>query len=206
MRSAGSDGAGIPLSANLSSHAAIGAPSPWVLRWAPLVQPGGAVLDVASGGGRHAASFADRGHAVLAVDRDTAALTALAQRMPAVSVLQVDLEQGGWPLPAEQQFDAIVVTNYLHRPLWPHLLAALAENGVLIYETFAIGNETVGRPSNPDFLLRPGELLALVDGNLRVVAYEDGFISAPKPAFVQRLCAVREGQQPVPVRYPLDAA
>ncbi|WP_454720742.1 MULTISPECIES: class I SAM-dependent methyltransferase [Cupriavidus] len=182
-------------------------PSPWVLRWAHLVRAGGRVLDLACGGGRHAAWFAARGHAVLGVDRDAAALAAL----PAgIETQQADLEQGAWPLAGRAPFDAIVVTNYLHRPLWPYLSAALAPGGVLIYETFAAGNETVGKPSNPDFLLRPGELLEAVRGSLRVVAYEDGMLEVPRAAFVQRLCAVREvaggdGQAGAgaPPRYPL---
>lgn len=190
------------------SHAGLAAPSAWVTRWAPLVRAGGRVLDLACGGGRHARWFAARGFDVLAVDRDAAALATLP---PDVRQRQVDLEQGGWPLAGEAPFDAIVATNYLHRPLWPHLLKALAPGGVLIYETFAQGNETVGKPSNPAFLLRPGELLDVareVGGErLRVVAYEDGFVESPRPAFVQRICAVLEAPAGAggtgPARYPL---
>lgn len=185
-------------------HAAIAAPSPWVARWLPLVRAGGRVLDVACGSGRHALLAARQGREVLAVDRDAAALQALAAAADGLQVLHADLEQGVWPLAPAVRFDAVIVTNYLHRPLWAHLLAALGEGGVLIYETFAAGNETVGRPANPDFLLQPGELLAVAQPELRVVAYEDGFISSPKPAFVQRLCAVREAAGAVAVRYPLD--
>ncbi len=186
------------------THAPLGAPSPWVTRWAHLVRPGGRVLDLACGSGRHAAWFAGRGHAVLGVDRDGAALATL----PAgVATRLADLEQGAWPLAGEPPFDAIVVTNYLHRPLWPYLLGALAPGGVLLYETFSAGNETVGKPSNPDFLLRPGELLEAARGSLRVVAYEDGVLEVPKAAFVQRLCAVREADGKTggqaPPRYPL---
>lgn len=193
--------------APIGSHAGLAAPSAWVTRWAPLIRAGGRVLDLACGGGRHARWFAARGFDVLAVDRDVAALDTLPSD---VRQRQVDLEQGGWPLADEAPFDAIVVTNYLHRPLWPHLLDALAPAGVLIYETFAQGNETVGKPSNPAFLLLPGELLDVVRPALRVVAYEDGFLAAPRPAFVQRICAVREvsaeaaeSGDVAPARYPL---
>ncbi|EMN1928654.1 SAM-dependent methyltransferase [Burkholderia ambifaria] len=151
-------------------------PSRWVARWSRLVPAGGAVLDVAAGGGRHARWFASHGHPVVALD--------------------ADLEGAPWPLPAGASFAAVIVTHYLHRPLWPHLLDAVAPGGVLIYETFAQGNETVGKPSNPAFLLAPGELLDAVRGHLRVIAYEDGFVAGPREAFVQRICAVREGATP----------
>ena len=163
-------------------------PSAWVCRWAEQVPAGGRVLDVATGGGRHARWFAARGHPVDAVDQDAAALAGLAG-MAGITALCADLESGPWPY-AGRGFDGIVVANYLHRPLLPHLLAALAPGGALIYETFARGNEKYGRPGNPDFLLRPGELLEVVRGRLRVIAYEDVFVSAPKPAMVQRICAV----------------
>ncbi|MEM5274170.1 class I SAM-dependent methyltransferase [Cupriavidus taiwanensis] len=188
------------------SHAGIAAPSAWVTRWAHLLRPGARVLDLACGSGRHAAWLAARGHRVLAVDRDADAIASL----PAgVAGRVADLEQGDWPLAGAEPFDAIVVTNYLHRPLWPHLAAALAPGGCWIYETFAAGNETVGKPSRPDFLLRPGELLEVARAHgLRVVAYEDGVIEVPKTAFVQRLCAVREAAPAAgaaaPPRYRLD--
>ena len=160
--------------------------SPWVRRWSDLVPPGARVLDVACGGGRHVRWFAGRGAAVTAVDRDAAAVEPL---WAMARVVVADLEAGPWPLPGET-FDAVVVTNYLWRPLLTTIVGSVAAGGTLIYETFAVGNETVGRPSNPDFLLRPGELLHAAAG-LRVVAYEDGFVDAP-PRFVQRLAAVRE--------------
>ncbi|SPA24247.1 conserved hypothetical protein [Cupriavidus taiwanensis] len=190
------------------SHAGIAAPSAWVTRWAHLLRPGARVLDLACGGGRHAAWLAARGHRVLAVDRDADAIAGLHGR-PGVIGRVADLEQGGWPLAGEAPFDAIVVANYLHRPLWPHLAAALAPGGCWIYETFAAGNETVGKPSRPDFLLRPGELLEVAHAHgLRVVAYEDGVVEVPKTAFVQRLCAVREAEPAAdaaaPPRYRLD--
>jgi SAM-dependent methyltransferase len=163
-------------------------PSAWVVRWAPRIPAGGRVLDVATGSGRHARYFADRGHPVEAVDRDPAVVHVLAG-IVGISSRCADLESGPWPYGTER-FAGIVVTNYLHRPLFPHLLAALAPAGVLIYETFAAGNERYGRPSNPSFLLNPGELLDVVRGRLRVIAYEDLYVSDPKPALVQRLCAV----------------
>jgi SAM-dependent methyltransferase len=164
------------------------APSAWVARWAGRLAAGSRVLDLACGGGRHARYFAARGHPVEAVDRDAAALTALAG-MKGVATCCADLESGPWPYEG-QRFGGIVVTNYLHRPLFPRLLESLAPAGVLVYETFAAGNERYGRPSNPDFLLRPGELLEVVRGRLRVLAYEDLTVSEPKPACVQRLCAI----------------
>jgi SAM-dependent methyltransferase len=168
-----------------------GIPSAWVTRWAHLVAPGAPVLDVASGGGRHARWLAARGHAVLAVDRDADALASMSA-CEGIETLAADIEGAPWPLPADRAFAAVVVTNYLHRPLFGHLIDALAPGGVLIYETFAVGNESVGKPSNPAFLLKPGELLEAVRGRLRVIAYEDGFLETPRAAFVQRICAIRE--------------
>jgi SAM-dependent methyltransferase len=163
--------------------------SSWVSRWAPLV-PRGEALDLACGSGRHARLLASLGHAVTALDRDAQALAAAAGQ--GIAAVQHDLEAPGaaWPF-APGRFAGIVVTNYLHRPLFGEIAAALAPDGVLIYETFARGNEIFGKPSNPDFLLNPGELLELVArGGLRVLAYEDGVVDSPKPARVQRLCAV----------------
>ena len=167
----------------------IGRPSRWVERWAALIQPGGRVLDVACGAGRHARWLAARGHAVDAVDGDAAAIASLAD-VPGVHPLCADIENSSWPYKAGV-YAAVIVTNYLHRPLFPELLRALAGGGVLIYETFAIGNERYGRPSNPHFLLQPGELLDVVRGQLRVVAYEDIYSDDPKPALLQRICAVK---------------
>jgi SAM-dependent methyltransferase len=165
------------------------APSTWVTRWSHLVLPGARVLDVACGSGRHLAWFAARGHPVLGIDRDVSAASGLGD---AAELIHADIESGAWPLTADdkpQVFGAVVVTNYLWRPLLPTLLQSLAPGGVLIYETFAVGNETVGRPARPDFLLRPGELLEACQG-LRIVAFEDGFLNAPD-RFVQRIAAVR---------------
>jgi SAM-dependent methyltransferase len=164
-------------------------PSGWVVRWADQVPTGGWVLDLACGSGRHARFFAARGHPVEAVDRDPAKLAALAG-IPGISTRCADLEAREWPY-AGDQFAGIVVANYLYRPLIPHILAALATGGVLIYETFAAGNERYGRPTNPDFLLKPGELLDVVHGRLRVIAYEELHVSEPRPAMVQRICATR---------------
>jgi SAM-dependent methyltransferase len=166
-------------------------PSSWVRRFAPLV-PAGEVLDLACGSGRHARLFAALGHAVLALDRDPQALASAAGA--GIATMPYDLEADGAPWPfAAGRFAGIVVTNYLHRPLMPSLMASLAPGGVLIYETFAIGNETFGKPSNPNFLLRRGELLEHARaGALAVIAFEDGFVEQPKPAMVQRLCASRE--------------
>jgi len=164
------------------------APSPWVQRWLTLVRPGGAVLDVAAGAGRHARLAARLGFEVDAVDRDA---SLFADPPPQVRVLEADIEAGPWPY-AGRRFDAIVVTNYLHRPLLPVLADSLETGGALIYETFAQGNERFGKPSNPAFLLAPGELLEAVRGKLRVVAFEDLVVSDPRPAALQRLCARRE--------------
>jgi SAM-dependent methyltransferase len=173
----------------------LGEPSPWVRDWAHLVAAGGAVLDVASGAGRHARFFASRGHPVMAIDRDPVALDTLRDE-PLVTTLCADLEGAPWPLSGDVRFAAVIVTNYLHRPLFPQLLHALAPGGVLVYETFAQGNERVGKPSNPAFLLAPGELLERVRGQLRVVAFQDGFLAQPRPAYVQRICAIREAAPP----------
>jgi len=173
---------------------ALQSPSEWVKRWAGFIAAGGEVLDLACGGGRHSRFLAGAGFRVCAVDRDAEALAALSG-VPGVSVQVADLERAPWPLEG-RRFAGIVVTNYLYRPLFPHVLAALAEDGALIYETFALGNERFGRPSNPDFLLRPGELLALARGKLRVLAYEDLQVSLPKPAMVQRICAVGARRSP----------
>jgi SAM-dependent methyltransferase len=164
------------------------APSAWVQRWLAWIRPGGAVLDVASGAGRHARLLARLGFEVDAVDRDT---DSFAGPPAAVKLLQADIEAGPWPY-AGRRFDGIVVANYLHRPLLPVLASSLEPGGILIYETFARGNERFGKPSNPAYLLAPGELLEAVRGKLRVVAYEDLVVDEPRPAAVQRLCARRE--------------
>lgn len=163
------------------------APSPWVMRWAHLIHAGGTVLDVAAGHGRHTRALRHLGFRVVAADVDVSGLGDLASD-PDVEIRGVDLETGPWPF--FRAFDAIVVTNYLHRPHFPHLATSLAPGGVLIFETFGAGNERLGRPRNPDFLLKPGELAAAF-ASLQVVAYEHGEEQQPRPAIRQRLCAVR---------------
>ena len=177
------------------------APSPWIVRFAPLIVPGARVLDLACGHGRHARFLAARGHRVVAVDRDGAALATLAG-VPGVETRELDLEAGAWPLPGER-FDAIVVANYLHRPHFAHLLSALAGDGVLLYETFARGNEAYGRPANPEFLLAPGELLQVAaGGRLTVVAFEQGSTLPPaRAAVVERIAAVGS-ERPWPPALP----
>ena len=185
---------------SLSTHGSE-APSDWVQRWSHLARPGGAVLDVACGRGRHAYWFYKRNHTLALVDREQAAIDSIAIPGPACEKVVADIEGGPWPF-AGRRFDAVVVTNYLWRPLMATLLDSLAPGGLLIYETFAQGNETVGKPSRPDFLLRPGELLEVCKG-LRIVAFEDGYRDAP-PRFVQRIAAVREAAPDASVpRYPL---
>jgi SAM-dependent methyltransferase len=176
----------------------IQSPSPWVVRWAALIRPGGEVLDVACGSGRHARHLAARGYRVVAVDRDAAALETLAA-VPGVQVRAADLEAASWPFPPGR-FDGVVVVNYLHRPLFGDLVGALRPGGVLIYETFMQGNEALGRPSNPDFLLRPGELVGAFGERLAVVAFEQGRVDEPKPAVIQRVCAARAAAESVTIR------
>lgn len=177
-------------------------PSDWVVRWANLIPQGARVLDVACGSGRHACWLAAQGYSVLGIDRNA---EALAQLPSGIATRCEDLEAASWPLAAGERFSGVVVTNYLHRPLWPVLLDALLPQGVLIYETFAVGNATVGRPSNPAFLLQPGELLDVAKGRLRVIAYEDGYLDIPRPAFIQRVCAVLESKGQEGACYPLYA-
>ncbi len=181
----------------MSPHASLTA-SPWVQRWSHLVPSGASVLDVACGSGRHVRWFAQRGCRVTGVDRDGDALALLSE---VASTVIADIENDPWPLPG-QRFDAVIVTNYLWRALLPTLIDSLSPDGVLIYETFSQGNASVGKPSNPNFLLRTGELLETAAG-LRVIAFEEGFLDAPA-RFVQRLVAVYENPPIVePIRYPL---
>ncbi len=172
----------------------LSAPSDWVRRWAHLAQPSQSILDVACGAGRHSKLFADKGCAVTAIDVSGEALQVVQAHSPGVRIVQADIESGVWPLmqnDSPQLFDAVVVTHYLHRPLFPVLLGSLAQGGVLIYETFAIGNEAFGRPSRPDFLLQPAELLTVCK-DMHIVAYEDGFLPSPNRC-VQRIVACKQG-------------
>lgn len=169
-------------------------PSLWVTRFLPLIKPGGIVLDLAAGSGRHVRLLRDCGFAVCAVDRDTTALMAFAG--PCCEVRRIDLESDDAGRLGEG-YDGIIVTNYLYRPLLPAIVRALAPGGVLIYETFARGNERFGRPRNPDFLLRSGELLEAFTA-LTVVAFEQGEVSVPRPAVIQRLAALLGPMGPLP--------
>lgn len=176
-------------------------PSDWIFRWSHLLAPETSVLDVACGNGRHMRWFAGRRHTVTGVDCAPEAIATASAFGPTVTA---DIENGPWPFEG-QTFGAVIVTNYLWRPRMADIVSALAPGGVLLYETFAAGNETVGKPSRPDFLLQPGELLDACKG-LRVVAYEDGFVAEPA-RFVQRIAAVRpDPAAESPVRHPLDEA
>jgi SAM-dependent methyltransferase len=184
---------------------AAGTPSDWVMRWSHLVPGGCEVLDVACGGGRHIDWFLRRGHAVTGVDIDLQAASPYAAR---AKLVRADLEHEAWPLMEAgrpKRFGAVVVTNYLWRPLFELLVQSLTPNGILIYETFALGNQSVGRPRRAEFLLREGELLTQCKG-LRVVAYENGFLERPE-RFVQRIVAVQPDTglavPAEPARYPL---
>ena len=163
------------------------APSPWVTENAHHIAPGGSVLNLACGAGRHTRWLVDQGFRVMGVDINIENMGDLMAHEN-VAVLEADLENGHWPLGCGS-FDAIIVTNYLHRPLFPHIMGALAENGVLIYETFMAGNEDYGRPANPDFLLQPDELQDLCK-RLDIVAYEQGYEDDPKPAMRQKIVAI----------------
>ena len=166
-------------------------PSPWVTRFAPLIAEGGTILDVACGRGRHARWFEARGHRVTGIDRDQAALAVSGASERIVCDLEAHVDPpDAWPIHG-RRFDGVIVTNYLHRPLFPLLIDALDDGGVLIYETFAAGNARFGKPSHPAFLLDRGELPRHCRA-LNVVAYEDGLVASPRAASIQRICAIRE--------------
>ncbi len=201
------------MSADLKMHGQESV-SPWVARWSHLVQQNvahGRVLDVAGGAGRHSFHFLEQNHPVTLIDIAQLAIESIAYRLTPeqrsrCELIQADIENGPWPLPGER-FAGVIVTNYLWRPLFPTLLQSVAEGGVLIYETFSAGNETVGKPSRPDFLLRTGELLQIcVGAGLHVIAYEDGFLASPA-RFVQRVVASvptrLASPNTAPLRFPL---
>ena len=178
---------------NTGLEQTLAAPSPWVVRWSGLADAQASVLDVACGSGRHLHWFMERGHHVTGVDRDTAAAH---RAVPQADLLQADIENAPWPLidpatGAVREFGVVVVTNYLWRTLFPVLVSSVASGGVLIYETFSAGQETVGRPSRAEFLLQPGELLQ-VCSDFRIVAYEEGVLTGPE-RYVQRIAAIRNG-------------
>ncbi|MFL2667243.1 MAG: class I SAM-dependent methyltransferase [Burkholderiales bacterium] len=163
-------------------------PSVWVKRCSELLRPESSVLDLACGSGRHARYFADQGHDVTALDKNPEALSKISS-LPRIHTVEYDLEMAPWPF-ADRTYDAILVTNYLYRPILENIVDTLSPSGILIYETFMLGNERFGRPSNPDFLLRPNELIDVTYKKLHILIYEAGRISSPKPALVQRVCAV----------------
>ncbi len=171
------------------AHPVIGPPSPWLVRFAPLIPPAGRVLDLACGSGRHARYLAGLGHPVDAVDRDEQALAGL-QSEERVSTLLADLEAASWPLKG-RLYDAVIVTNYLYRPRFDAVLSLLAPGGVLLYETFMIGNERYGRPRSPDFLLQPRELLDRLGPDFGIVAFEQGECGDPPSKVIQRVCAIK---------------
>ena len=174
-------------SATLPSSHGAQAPSDWIARFAHLVRPQGQVLDIACGLGRHMRMFHASNHPVTGIDRAQEAIDAVANLGQAI---QADIENSPWPLPG-QQFDAVVVTNYLWRPLWAQILDSVKPGGVLLYETFGQGNEVFGKPSRPDFLLAPGELLKICEG-WTIVAYEHGQLHQPERV-VQRIAAIKPG-------------
>lgn len=194
---------------NVRACASSGSASPWILRWLERLPPGATVLDFAAGSGRHARAARERGLRVLAVDRDGQALARLHDDEARTATCDAhgagdvagpgriasrvaDLESGPWPFAAHERFDAVVVANYLFRPRFALLASLVAPRGLLVYETFAQGNERYGRPSNPAFLLAPGELLVRARrAGLTVLGYEAGVVQRPAPAAIQRVCAIR---------------
>jgi SAM-dependent methyltransferase len=167
-------------------------PSPWVVRFSALIT--GDVLDIACGNGRHTRYFADQGHKVTALDRDISGLADLKENRN-VELIKIDLEKhsiSSTNILPKKTYNAVIVTNYLWRPLMPHIISAVDNGGILIYETFSSGNEAFGKPNNPEYLLKPAELLKLVDGKLNIIAYESGVIKTPRIAVIQRICAIKQ--------------
>lgn len=183
------------------------APSLWVKRFIHLITKGGRVLDLACGEGRHSVLLAKEGYSVLSVDRDLEPLKLQINRLSVetaskIELSELDLEAQTWPFGDKPIFDGVVVTNYLYRPYIGRILPLLTPGGVLIYETFALGNEQFGRPSNPNFLLKPNELLDLIGRNpeFETVSFEQGLVKSPKPASIQRICAVKSCGIPLQLR------
>lgn len=179
--------------------------STWIRRWTHLVPPGATVLDIACGSGRHLNWFTEQGHSVVGIDRD---LKSAKHSSPQCTLVCADIENGPWPFIGKygpQSFGAVIVTNYLWRPLMQTIIQSVAPGGVLLYETFTAGQETIGRPARPDFLLQTGELLRFCE-QLHIVAYENGYLNNP-PRYVQRIAAVRPAPdttpQVAPMRHPL---
>lgn len=167
------------------------APSSWLLRWQPCWGTSATALDLACGSGRNLRHLVALGLQVTGVDRDALALAGLHDL---AEIIAADIEAGPWPL-GQRQFDLVLVSNYLWRPLLAQIVAAVAPGGWLIYETFADGQQSIGRPARADFLLQPGELLQVCAG-LRIVGYENGFETGAQhgggqPRYVQRIAAVR---------------
>ena len=162
-------------------------PADWVVTHTPLIKAGGTILDLACGRGRHTRYMLEQGFRVMAVDLNLEGMGDLLIH-PSLAVLGADLEEGNWPL-GNAEFDGIIVTNYLHRPLFPYILSALSPDGVLIYETFMDGNAEHGRPTNPDFLLQSDELPDICK-RLEIHAFKQGFEENPKPAMKQKIVAI----------------
>lgn len=173
-----------------SRHLQMIKPSAWFARHQPIIANGGSVLDIAAGGGRHARFFADQGYNVTAVDRNIEPLLPHSETHN-FDIIEADLEDGSpWPFDG-RTFDAVIVCNYLYRPLFDHLIASLAPNGIFLYETFALGNEVYNRPRNPDHLLKSAELLQHVAGKLQVISYQHGILQGDEcPGVKQMICAV----------------
>ena len=182
----------------VAGHGGPMGPAPWIERFAAHIPENGPILDLACGGGRHTRYFLDLGHPVTAVDRDRSGLRDLKER-PGLEAVEADLEAGPWPF-AGRAFAAVVAVNYLYRPLFPRIAQAIRPGGVVLYETFARGNERFGRPSNPDFLLRPGELLEAFGPDFTVVAYRHGRVVAGDGfAVKQSVCALRGPAESFPL-------
>jgi len=170
-------------------HYLLEKPSPWIVKYAPLIPKAGRVLDLACGNGRHAIWLVKQGYQVDAIDRDAQVVSSM-EGMDNINVFVADLEAGDWPH-SDRKYDGLIVSRYLYRPLLHTLPAMLNPGGVLIYETFMVGNERYGKPSNPDFLLLPNELFEIYSPVLNIIAFEQGEETMPRPAVMQRICAAK---------------